>query len=549
MVKTIDVFMLRDMFLGAAKNLALYEEEINAHNVFPVPDGDTGTNMCATAQTAATELQSVADGDLNFAKFATVLTSASLRGARGNSGVILSQIYKGLSDVITSVPDVLTPPVFSKALLEGARVAYGAVNQPKEGTILTVMRVIAESSVRASKGNNACFETMLEKLIEKGQLVLEDTPNMLPVLKKAGVVDAGGMGLMRVFEGFLMVIEGKEFPKVAPKEEAVSIVEKEDKIFAADVHDLDDIEYAYCTEFFVKNIHPRATEADIDKLRDKLSKLGNSLICIGDLNLVKVHVHTNQPGRALQYALDLGELDRVKIENMLEQNRKIKEELEKTKKPIGMVAICAGSGIEKIFKDLTVDIIVEGGQTMNPSVNEILSAINRVNADHVIVLPNNKNIILAAQKAQELASRHSVVLNTKNVAEGIAAVIAFDPTADIDANVETMTEAYRSVVTAQVTTAVRNTKMDGLSLIKGDVIGLSEKKILVKGGDLNAVTLELVKKMKMDEKDVLNIYSGEGVDDDTVAALQQKLGEAFPDLEVIPYKGNQPHSFYILAAE
>lgn len=548
MVKTIDVFKLREMFIGAAKNLALYEEEINAHNVFPVPDGDTGTNMCATAHTAATELQSVADDDLNFAKFATVLTSASLRGARGNSGVILSQIYKGLSDVITSVPDVLTPQTFSKALLEGARVAYGAVNQPKEGTILTVMRVIAESSVRASKGNKACFETMLEKLIEKGQLVLEDTPNMLPVLKKAGVVDAGGMGLMRVFEAFLMVVEGKDIPKTAPKE-TIAAVEPEDKIFAADVHDLDDIEFAYCTEFFVKNIHPRATEADIDKLRDKLSKLGNSLICIGDLNLVKVHVHTNQPGRALQYALDLGEIDRVKIENMLEQNRKIKEELEKTKKPIGMVAVCAGSGIEKIFKDLTVDIIVEGGQTMNPSVNEILSAINRVNADHVIVLPNNKNIILAAQKAQELSSRHSVVLNTENVAEGVSAVIAFDPTADIDANVEAMTAAYKAVLTAQVTTAVRNTKMDGLSLTKGDVIGLSEKKILAKGNDLNAVTVDLVKKMKMDEKDVLNVYAGEGVDEATTQDLTEKLGEAFPDLEVIVYQGNQPHSFYILAAE
>ena len=317
MIKTIDVFMLRGMFLGAAKNLALHEEEINAHNVFPVPDGDTGTNMCATAQTAATELQSIKDDDLTFANFATVLTSASLRGARGNSGVILSQIYKGFADVVASVKDVLTPQILSQALVEAARVAYGAVNQPKEGTILTVMRVIAESSGRASKGSNACFETMLEKLIEKGQQVLADTPNMLPVLKKAGVVDAGGMGLMRVFEAFLMVIEGKEIPKTAPKETLIS--EREDeRIFAADVHDLDDIEFAYCTEFFVKNIHPRATEADIDKLRDKLSKLGNSVICIGDLNLVKVHVHTNQPGRALQYALELGELDRVKIENMLD---------------------------------------------------------------------------------------------------------------------------------------------------------------------------------------------------------------------------------------
>ena len=547
MIKSIDVFMLREMFVGAAKNLALHEEEINAHNVFPVPDGDTGTNMYATAQTAATELLSVDDSQLTFAKFSSVLTSASLRGARGNSGVILSQIYKGFADVVSSVKDVLTPQLFSDALLESARVAYGAVEQPKEGTILTVMRVIAESSVRASKGGSACFETMLEKLNEKGALVLEDTPNMLPVLKKAGVVDAGGMGLMCVFEAFLMIIEGKEIPKTPVKTETTE--REDDRSFAADVHDLDDIEYAYCTEFFVKNIRARATEADVDKLRDKLSKLGNSLICIGDLNLVKVHVHTNQPGRALQYALELGELDRVKIENMLEQNRKIKEELERTKKQIGMVAVGAGSGIKKIFKELGVDMIVEGGQTMNPSVNEILSAINRVNADHVIVLPNNTNIILAAQKAQELSSRHSVVLSTENVAAGIAAVIAFDPTANIDENVAEMTKAFRAVTTAQVTTAVRNTKIDGLSLTKGDIIGLSEKKILAKGGDLNGVTLDLVKRMKLDEMDVLNVYSGEEVSEEQVKDLQDKLGELCPDLEVITYKGNQPHSFYILAAE
>ena len=546
MVKTIDANMLRKMFVAAALNLALHEEEINAHNVFPVPDGDTGTNMCMTAQTAATELQAVADEDLTFEKFSSVLTSASLRGARGNSGVILSQIYKGFADVVSSLTE-LTPQTFSKALSEGARVAYGAVEQPKEGTILTVMRVIAEASSRAGKGN-VTFEQMLQKLIEKGEAVLKDTPNMLPILKKAGVVDAGGMGLMRVFDAFLMAVEGKEIPKTAPK--TASVVKDDDEpVFAADVHDLDDIEFAYCTEFFVKNIRPRATEADIDKLRDKLCKLGNSLICIGDLNLVKVHVHTNQPGRALQYALELGELDRVKIENMLDQNRKIKEELARTKKPIGMVAVCAGDGIKNIFKELGVDMIVEGGQTMNPSVNEILSAVNRVNADHVIVLPNNKNIILAAQKAKELSSRDAVVLDTENVAEGIAAVIAFDPTAEISFNVEAMTSAFRAVATAQVTTAVRNTKMDGLSLKKGDYIGLSEKRILTKGADLNEVTLDVVKKMKMDEMDVLNVYYGEGVSKEDAEALQVKLGAQCPDLEVIVYEGNQPHSFYILAAE
>ena len=545
MIKNLDVSTLRKMFLGAAQNLAVHEEEINAHNVFPVPDGDTGTNMCATSTNAARELAAIPDRDLTWKKFADVLTSASLRGARGNSGVILSQIFKGFADVVGALDSVMTTKIFSKALISGARVAYGAMEKPKEGTILTVIRVVAESSESAASGRNACFETMLKTLCEKGDQILAETPNMLPVLKKAGVVDAGGMGLMRVLEGFSMVVEGKEIPTTAIK---VS-TEENDAGFAADVHDLDDIEFAYCTEFFVKNIRPRATTADIDKLRDKLSRLGNSLICIGDLSLVKVHVHTNNPGRALQYALELGELDRVKIENMLEQNRKIKAEMEKNKKPIGMVSVCAGSGIAKIFKDLTVDVIVQGGQTMNPSVNEILSAINRVNADSVIVLPNNKNIVLAAQKAQELAERKCVVLPTENVAAGIAAAIAFDPQADLDANVTQMTEAFGCVKCAQVTSSVRNAKMDGLNLAKGDIIGLTEKKILVKGSDLNTVTVDLVKKLNMDEMDVLNVYAGEGVTEETVAELTEKLGEAYPDLEVIPYRGDQPHSFYILAAE
>ncbi|MCR4725760.1 MAG: DAK2 domain-containing protein [Clostridia bacterium] len=545
MIKSIDVKMLRDMISGACQNLAVYEQEINAHNVFPVPDGDTGTNMCATAASAAREIQAIKEEELSWEKFSSALSIGALRGARGNSGVILTQIFKGISDVTGETAGLLSLKNFSKALQQGAKVAYGAVNKPKEGTILTVIRVVAEESEKWASGRNACFETMMRKLLEKGNAILAETPNMLPVLKKAGVVDAGGMGLMRVLEGLTLVIEGKEIPKVAVKVAA----DEFDAGFAADVHDLDDIEFAYCTEFFVKNIRPRATESDIDKLRDKLARLGNSLICIGDLELVKVHVHTNNPGRALQYALDLGELDRVKIENMLEQNRKIKAEMEKNKKPIGMVAVCAGAGIKQIFKDLLVDVIVEGGQTMNPSVNEILSAINRVNADSVIVLPNNSNIILAAEKAMEMASRHCVVLPTKSVAAGIAAAIAFDQNASTEENVAAMKEAFESVKCAQVTTAVRSTKMDGLSLKEGDIIGLSDKKILTKGDSAIDVVSALVKKMGMDEMDVLNLYSGEGVTEEDVNAVVDRLAEDYPDLEVITYKGDQPHSFYILAAE
>ncbi len=546
MTKSININTLREMFLLAAENLAVHEEEINAQNVFPVPDGDTGTNMCATAQTAASELNAISDKDLTYDLFAKVLRGASLRGARGNSGVILSQIYKGIADVVAPLEGEITPDVFSRALGESARIAYSAVNQPKEGTILTVMRLIAEGAVSASKKQDVGFESLFEVILQEGRIALQDTPNLLPILKSAGVVDAGGSGLIYVFEGFEMAISGK---KIAKSTLGAESADSEEKVFAADIHDLDNIEFAYCTEFFVKNIRPDATDGDIEKLRERLAKIGNSLICIGDLSLVKVHVHTNEPGRALTYALELGELDRVKIENMLEQNRKIKAELERTKKPIGMVAVCAGEGMRKIYHDLGVDIIVEGGQTMNPSVNEILSAINRVNADHVIVLPNNKNIILAAEKAKDIASRHAVVLSTENVAAGIAAIIAYDPLLGIDENVAAMTEAFGAVTCAQVTTAVRDTDMDGLSLKKGEIIGLSDKKILVKGSDINDVTVDLVKKMRFDEMDVLNVYYGEGVDKERAEALVEALGEVSPDLEVILYEGKQPHSFYILSAE
>ena len=546
MTKSINITLLRDMFLAAAENLAIHEDEINAQNVFPVPDGDTGTNMCATAQTAASELSAIPDKDLTYDLFAKVLRGASLRGARGNSGVILSQIYKGIADVIAPLKGEVTPADFSRALKESARIAYNAVNQPKEGTILTVMRLIAAGALSASKDPAVTFESLFEVMLQEGRLALKDTPNLLPVLKTAGVVDAGGSGLIYVFEGFEMVIEGKEITKKMGSAETPS---SEEKGFAADIHDLDNIEFAYCTEFFVKNIRSDATDGDIEALREKLAKIGNSLICIGDLTLVKVHVHTNEPGRALTYALELGELDRVKIENMLEQNRKIKAELEKTKKPIGMVAVCAGEGMRKIYRDLGVDIIVEGGQTMNPSVNELLSAINRVNADHVIVLPNNKNIILAAEKAKDIASRHAVVLETENVAAGIAAIIAYDPLLGIDENVSAMTAAFGAVTCAQVTTAVRDTDMDGLSLKKGDIIGLSDKKILVKGFDINAVTVDLVREMGLNEMDVLNVYYGEGVCEEDAEALVEFLGDEWPELEVILYEGNQPYSFYILSAE
>ncbi|MEG1805400.1 MAG: DAK2 domain-containing protein, partial [Clostridia bacterium] len=388
MQKIINVQTFRKMFVGGVKNLDLNKQYVDSLNVFPVPDGDTGTNMSLTLQSAVKELNVLPSNEID--KITDTISKGALRGARGNSGVITSQILKGFCTAVkkAKVFDNLT---LAKALGQATEVAYSAVAKPQEGTILTVVRMMAEYAAREYKSKIGVDEFLL-KIIEAGDDALAKTPEILPVLKKAGVVDAGGYGLLVFFRGMYTILIGGEI--VGEVQEVSAEKQESDMMEHADFTNLGDIEFAYCTEFFIVNLKKKTTQADIDRLREKLLKMGDSLVVVGDLEFVKVHVHTNAPGTALMYALELGELDKIKIENMLEQNRKLVERYQAEKKEQGMLAICAGAGLASIFKDLNVDRIIEGGQTMNPSVYDILGAINNAKAKNVFVLPNNSNIIL-----------------------------------------------------------------------------------------------------------------------------------------------------------
>ena len=542
MYKNIDAITLKKMFVGGVQNLAANKNTVDSLNVFPVPDGDTGTNMTMTVKTALKEVDALTDDALNIQSLTEAISRGSLRGARGNSGVITSQILKGFCEYIKD-KDSLTAKDFAAGLREAARVAYSAVDKPKEGTILTVIRVIGEECGQFA-GRGSSVDEFLEGVLSIGSGILAKTPDMLPVLKKAGVVDAGGQGLLYILAGWLKGLTG-ELVEVKDAEEP----QQADVEFEGDLDELEDITFAYCTEFFVTNLYPNVTVADIDKLRDKLSKLGDSLICIGDLDLIKVHVHTNTPGLALQYAVKLGELDKVKIENMLMQNRAIRAKLEAERKPLGVVAVASGSGYAKMFKDMGADYVITGGQTMNPSVDDFLGAIKRVNADSVIILPNNKNIILAASQAQEMVEKTCVVLPTVNVCSGLACMAYYDPKLDINTNADAMRTAVEDYVCGTVTTAVRNTTMNGLKIKEGNFIGLSDKKLLVKGIDLTPTVVNLVAALGGGEKDVLSLYYGKDVSKEDCDNMVEAIESAFPELEVMPFEGGQPHYWYDLLLE
>lgn len=542
-MKILDISKFKEMLIGGATLLEINKDYVDSLNVFPVPDGDTGTNMSKTLTSAVSEVDSK-DYD-NFEDLLTDFSKGALKGARGNSGVILSQIVKGISKSLSKAKTINTK-AFAKALQNATDVAYSAVSKPKEGTILTVIRYIAEkSSTLANK--NSSFIAFFDAIIEKGEEILSKTPDMLPVLKKAGVVDAGGKGLIFVFQGFNNVLKGVPMERVAHDDEN-SLEDAMDN-FSADIHDLENIKFAYCTEYFIINLKNKTTEEDIEKLRDKLMAIGDSVIAIGDLSMVKVHVHTNQPNKALQYALSLGELDRIKIENMLEQNRALIKKHEANKKPLAMVSICSGGGLASIFKELGVDTVIQGGQTMNPSVNDILNVIENVNSDNIIVLPNNKNIILAAEQAVELSSKNVKVVKTVNVPEGIACAVAFDINQDIDTNVEVMQEAFGEVAYGEVTYAVRNTNLDGFDLQEGDIIGITSKKIVSKGAEVDDVTMEVIENLVDEDKSVITLYYGEGVTNDDANALKDILSDKYDECDVEVYEGGQNHYFYMISVE
>ena len=548
MLKTLNSTDFRKMISSGARMLEINRAKVDALNVFPVPDGDTGTNMSLTLQSAVKEMNGCSSN--RFLEICDAVSKGALRGARGNSGVISSQIIRGICSVLRDCPQTFDTKTFAKAMEAGTKVAYSAVSIPKEGTILTVVRMMSESAGKLASKNKDFIE-FFKAMIEVGDEALAKTPELLPVLKKAGVVDSGGVGLMTIMRGFLAALTGEEVAGDVPTEAAETKKEAEFGDNSDIINlDLGDIQFAYCTEFFVINLKQMTTLADIDKLKEKLMGIGDSVICIGDLELVKVHVHTNTPGVALTYALELGELDRIKIENMLEENRELKKKLEAEKKEMGMLALCAGEGLAEIFKDLTVDRVIEGGQTMNPSASDIADAVQKINASNVFVFPNNSNIILAAEQAKGLVNNRTIhVIPTKNVPQGFAAALAFNPDVTVEENKTAMVHAIDGVASGQVTYAVRNTSMNGFKLKEGDIIGLDAKKILAKGDDVAETTLQLIKKMKRDEHEMITLYYGEGVTEEECESLAAKVAEEFPDCDVDYHYGGQPVYYYMVSLE
>ena len=547
MHKTINSTEFRKMILVGAKQLEINRAKVDALNVFPVPDGDTGTNMSLTMQSAVKELTACPSNA--FAEICSSVSKGALKGARGNSGVILSQILKGICSVLGKCEKEADTKTFAKAMEQGTKIAYSAVSIPKEGTILTVIRMMSEHAVKIA-GKKKTFEEFFQDVIAEGEKALALTPELLPVLKKAGVVDSGGVGLMTIIKGFASELTGEEI--------ADSITETDMAQNDSDFGDnsdiinmeLGEIEYAYCTEFFIINMKKSTTLSAIDRLRERLMAIGDSVICIGDLELVKVHVHTNQPGKALTYALELGELDRPKIENMLEQNRQMRAKMEAEKKEMGMLAICTGSGLADIFRDLSVDRIIEGGQTMNPSASDIANAAQKINAEHVFIFPNNKNIILAAEQAKNLVENKTLhVIPTKNVPQGFAAALEFNPEATAEENKTNMIHALDNVKAGQVTYAVRNTSLNGFSIKEGDIIGLDDKKILAKSQTVEETTLKLIAKMKEESHQMITLYYGEDVKESEAEQLCAAIAEKYPDCDVDFHNGGQSVYYYILSLE
>ncbi len=550
----ITASVMKRMFIAGGKMLDVNKAQVDALNVFPVPDGDTGTNMSLTMMSAVKEINSL--NSTSMSEFADKLSKGALRGARGNSGVILSQILKGFSNAI-SQKDECDARTFAKGLREGAELAYRAVSKPKEGTILTVVRSMAEEAVDMAKRTGS-IEKLMNAVLAKGEETLAQTPDMLDVLKRAGVVDSGGYGLITLFKGLIMgyldqeISGAEEYEVTQPSAKPVSIDSAfpDDSELIVDYESLGQLDFGYCTEFFITNIKKRTTESDIEKLREYLNEIGNSVICIGDLSLIKVHVHTNNPGKALSKALTLGELDKVKIENMMEQNRQLRARYEAERKPIGLLAVCAGEGFSAIFKDLLVDQVIEGGQTMNPSAEDIASAARKINAENIIILPNNKNIILSAEQSRTLVQKRNIfVLQTKDIPQGLAAVLNFSPDASLSENLENMTTAFSSVDAGQVTYAVRDTVIDKFVIKKGDIIGLDKGNIVTSGKNIEKVTTALIDGMLNEDKEVVTLYYGADVSEEKAEAFVEKLQETHPDVEFILHFGGQPLYYYILSVE
>ncbi|MCT4544223.1 MAG: DAK2 domain-containing protein [Vallitalea sp.] len=554
-IEYIDSITLKKMFVSGAKKLESKKAYVDKLNVFPVPDGDTGTNMSLTILSAAKEVSSC---DFNNIKeVAKAISSGSLRGARGNSGVILSQLLRGFAKVIGENERIDTL-VLAQSFQKGVETAYRAVMKPKEGTILTVAREMAERVSMLSVDSND-VEFVFREGIKHAEEVLQKTPEMLDVLKQAGVVDAGGQGLIYIFRGALKSLEeGKELDF----DIASDTLTKENDVHLDGSLATENIKFGYCTEFIINVNNPASTEEDSYTFRDYLETLGDSIVVAGYDDIIKVHVHTNDPGLAIQKALELGELVNLKIDNMRQQHsaRVISKEeheavnittpIPEERKEIGFVAVSIGEGLNEIFRSLGVDYIIKGGQTMNPSTEDVLNAIKEVNADNVFILPNNKNIILAAKQASELCEdKNVIVINSKSIPQGISAMISFEFEKDIEENIENMEESMLDVSTGQLTFAVRDTSIDEKEIREGDILGIGNDKILSVQKDLDIAAKELVKQLINDESELVIIYYGQEVDKDIADEFGKYIEENYEDCDVEVHYGGQPLYYYILSVE
>ena len=557
--KTINVDVLAKMFLAGAQNIEAKKDYINELNVFPVPDGDTGTNMSMTIMSAAKEVTALNKPAMK--DLAKAISSGSLRGARGNSGVILSQLLRGFTKAIKEEKeiDVLA---LAAACQRARDTAYKAVMKPKEGTILTVASGIATKAAEMAEETDD-LEVFIPAVIEHAQDVLNQTPEMLPVLKEAGVVDSGGQGLLEVIKGAYDAFLGKEID--------YSVIEPSTGVTVNKVNaeDTADIKFGYCTEFIILT-EKEFTEDDEREFKKFLSSIGDSIVCVADDDVVKIHVHTNDPGLAIQKALTYGQLSKMKIDNMREEHQeKLIRDAEKLaeqqaneeaaheeKKPaeprkaMGFIAVSIGAGMNEIFKELGADYIIEGGQTMNPSTEDMLNAIDRVNADTVFILPNNKNIVLAANQAKSLVEeKEIIVIPTKTVPQGITAIINFMPDADAKTNEEAMLEEIKNVKTGQVTYAVRDTHIDGKEIHEGDIMGIGDSGILAVGKDLEETTKELIANLVDEDSELISIYYGEEVSEEDAEKFTEEITELYPDVDVDIQFGGQPIYYYVLAVE
>lgn len=554
--KTISVDMLAKMFLAGAQNIEAKKEFINELNVFPVPDGDTGTNMSLTIMSAAKEVTALSKPDMK--ELAKAISSGSLRGARGNSGVILSQLLRGFTKSIREEKEIDVLGL-AAACSRARDTAYKAVMKPKEGTILTVASGIADKAAQMAEETDD-LEVFIPAVIEHAEEVLAKTPDMLPVLKEAGVVDSGGQGLIEVIKGAYDAFLGKEIDYSSISPSAGMSVTK------INAQDTADIKFGYCTEFIILT-EKEFTETDEHEFKAYLSSIGDSIVCVADDDVVKIHVHTNDPGLAIQRALTYGQLSRMKIDNMREEHQEklirdaeklAAEEAEKEaqkkanepRKPMGFITVSIGKGLNEIFKELGADYIIEGGQTMNPSTEDMLNAIDQVNADTVFILPNNKNIVLAANQAKALVEdKEIIVIPTKTVPQGITAIINFMPDADAKMNEETMLEEIQRVKSGQVTYAVRDTHIDDKEIHEGDIMGIGDKGILAVGKGIEETTKAMLEQLVDEESELISLYYGEEVKEEDAEQLIQEIEELYPDVDVDAHFGGQPIYYYVLAVE